>query len=289
MTAEALSAKAEATTDDFSISVVMPIYAGTPPAQLRRALSSVYEQTHLPDEVVVVEDGPLEPDHYSVLREFAHGYPEMRRIVLTTNCGRGLASQQGLLFARGAWIAKADADDICMPTRLEREIECVRGQNIDVVGAAMWEFEDDENHPTALRAMPTTHQRIAESMRFNNPINNPTVLFRREAALSVGGYTDMRMEDYDLWARMLASGARMANLSVPVVLFRADDSMLRRRASWLLIKAEWRMQTNLRRYGIISAAGVMRNLVLRLGFRLLPRPVLRLAYRTVFTKHTTAC
>ena len=50
-------------------------------------------------------------------------------------------------------------------------------------------------------------------MRLNNPINNPTVVFRRQLALDVGGYADLRyMQDYDLFARMLAGGARAENL-----------------------------------------------------------------------------
>lgn len=271
-------------TDDLAISVVMPLYSGTPSTELRRALESVYAQTCPPCEVILVEDGPLHAEHHAVIDEFAGAFPELRRIVLDENRGGGVAMQEGLIAARGDWIAKMDADDVCLPTRLELESDLLRRERIDLVGGAMWEFSEDENHPTGLRAMPTSHERIAAAMRINNPINHPTVVFRREAALRVGGYNDMRMEDYDLWARMLRDGARMANLAEPVLLFRADDRMFARRASWKLIRAEWRLQRNLRQYGIIGTSGVVRNLVLRLGFRLLPRQLLRRVYRVILTR-----
>jgi glycosyltransferase involved in cell wall biosynthesis len=271
-------------TNDLSISVVMPVYIGTPPDQLRRALESVYAQTCLPCEVIVVEDGALHIGHYAVLEDFAGASPELRLLVLKRNRGRGFARQQGLLAARGDWVAQMDADDVCLPRRFEVEAALLRREQVDLVGGAMWEFAEDEEHPTAIRAMPTTHERIAAAMRVNNPINHPTVVFRREAALRVGGYRDMRMEDYDLWARMLMDGARMAGVDEPLVLFRADDQMFARRASWTLIRAEWRLQGNLRQYGVIGSVGVVRNLCLRVGFRLLPRRLLRRAYRVTLTR-----
>lgn len=261
----------------------MPVYSGVPANHLRRALQSVYEQSFSATEVIVVEDGALDVDQHTVLDEFTGAQPPLRRIVLPVNQGAGVANQQGLLAATGDWIAKMDADDICVPTRFEKQVELLRSGEVDVLGAAMTEFEMDEQNVTALRRSPITHDEIAARMRMNSPINHPTSIYRRELAIRVGGYPDMRyMQDYDLFARMLTGGARMANTTEPLVLFRADEGMYRRRGSSAMTHCEIRLQRNLRRYGVIGLPRMVTNLILRLIFRRLPRPLLRSAYRILF-------
>ena len=97
-------------------------------------------------------------------------------------------------------------------------------------------------------------------MRFNNPVNHPTAMYRRELALRVGGYPAMRfMQDYDLMARMLAGGARMMNLPEPLVLFRAGDGMLRRRSARGYLALERELQRNLRSYGLVGRGRAVRE------------------------------
>lgn len=272
------------------ISVVLPVHRGVTPDHLRACLDSVYGQTHAAQEVIVVEDGPLEPGHRAVLDSFAQSVPVMRRVRLEDNRGAGVANQTGLLAATGEWIAKMDADDICLPGRFERQVEIVRElDDIDVCGAAMAEFEDDEERVTAIRRNPATHEAIARRMRTNNPINHSTAFFRRSVAVQAGGYSDLRfMQDYDMFARILAAGGRMMNLQEPLVLFRADARMYRRRSSHAMNRCELQLQGNLHRYGVISWPRSRLNLVIRLLFRRLPPRVLRWAYRVLFHSHADA-
>ena len=143
----------------------------------------------------------------------------------------------------------------------------------------MWEFDDDPEHPTRLRTNPETHDAIARRMRFNNPINHPTSIYRRELAVAVGGYPQMRyMQDYDLFARMLAAGGRMINLPEPLVLFRAGDALLRRRSARGYLVLERELQRNLRSYGLVGRGRAALNLAVRGAFRVLPRWGLSRAY-----------
>jgi hypothetical protein len=116
-------------------------------------------------------------------------------------------------------------------------------------------------------------------MRINNPINHPTAVYRRDAALAAGGYPDWRfMQDYDLFARMLTNGSLMMNLDEPLVLFRAGDAMRRRRSARGFAAREWVLQRALRRYGLIGGPRMVLNFAARMTFRMLPGPLLRLAY-----------
>jgi glycosyltransferase involved in cell wall biosynthesis len=267
--------------DGVTISALLPVHAGVDPMHLSRALQSLVDQTRKPNELILVEDGPLTEAHHAVIEHVLASPPFTVEILrLATNCGAGVANGTGLRRARGEWIAKADADDINMPERLERQLEFVLTRRVDVCGSAMAEFEGSEDNVTAIRANPSDHKRIARRMRINSPVNHPTAFYRREAALAVGGYSDMRfMQDYDLWARMLVDGSTFANMPDPLVKFRAGEDMYRRRTSVTMNRCEWTLQWNLRHYGIIGTAWVWPNLLTRLIFRRLPTPLLRAAYR----------
>lgn len=268
-----------------SISVLMPIHGGVEPSALALALQSVREQSLQPSEIVLVEDGPLSPEHHAVVESYIGQDPPLVRIVLAQNGGPGVANQAGLSACCGDWVAKADSDDISLPDRLRRQWLHLQESGADVCGTAMLEFDGDPSQVTALRRGPGSHASIARRMATNNPINHPTVMFRRDLAVRVGGYRPFRFgEDYDLFARMLASGAQMTNLDEPLVLFRAGTNFLTRRTARGQIRDEWLLQRNLNRYGTVGGGRMLVNFVARTTFRRLPRPVVRWIYRKWLTQ-----
>jgi len=90
------------------------------------------------------------------------------------------------------------------------------------------------------------------------------------------------MEDYDLWARMLAGGARFHNLPEPLTHFRTSEQQLQRRAGKGMFAAERQMQANLVRYGLISRPRSWFNLAARTAYRLLPTALLTRVYGRLF-------
>lgn len=272
-----------------TISALLPVHAGVGPDHLADALESLIAQTRRPDEIVVVEDGPLSDRHLQLLSELESRHDHVIRIRLAQNQGAGVANQAGLLAASGTWIAKVDSDDVNLSTRLEIQERIAVARSLDVCGAAMAEFEDDPGQVRRVRSTPRTHEQIARRMRVNNPINHPTAFFRRGKALEVGGYPPMRyMQDYDLFARMLAAGARMENLSDVLVLFRADSALITRRRANAVGSLERQLQRNLRSYGIVSRAQAARNLVVRSLFRRLPPVAMRAVYRLTYRRDVAA-
>jgi len=268
-----------------TVSVLLPVHAGIDPAHLARALDSISRQSLAPTEVVVVEDGPLDDGHHDALATATSGLPTVVREVLPVNRGAGVANQAGLLRCTGAWVLKADADDVSLPPRLERLLALATETGADVCGAAMSEFRDAEDNIVSLRTPPLTHAAIARRMRWNNPMNHPTTLYRTDRARRAGGYGDLRyMQDYDLFARMLSQGARFANLAEPLVLFRAGDAVFRRRRSPEMRRCEWQLQRNLQEYGVISPVRRYVNVAARQGARSLPAPVMARLHRTLFSR-----
>jgi glycosyltransferase involved in cell wall biosynthesis len=269
--------------DPINLSVVMPVHAGADVGHLDRALTSVFDQTQPADEVLVVEDGPLTPAHDQLLSSLSTAHPSLRRIRLSRSGGVAVAVQAGVEAAQSAWIARMDSDDVALPHRFASQLEAVHSGRYDVIGSAMVEMGEHEDVSLGVRRMPENHEDIARLLRRSNPLNHPTVVFRRSLVLRVGGYQPLpHLEDYDLWARIWAAGGVLHNLTEPLVLFRGGDAMLSRRRQRGVHRAEWQLQQNLRSYGLISRPQMLQNLVARTAFRMLPKPLLRYAYRRLF-------
>jgi glycosyltransferase involved in cell wall biosynthesis len=270
---------------DDTVSVVLPVHVGVSPDHLAAALRSIEDQSLAPFEVVVVEDGPLDSTHHDVLDRFERAVDAVTRVVLDVNQGAGVANQAGLLAARGTWIAKADADDVSMTHRLSTLLDAARVARADVCGAAMLEFDDDPSRPTGLRTMPLTHRDIARRMRWNNPVNHPTVIYRRDLATSVGGYPPWRfMQDYGLFARMLAGGARFRNLDEPLVWFRTGPDVVARRRRPELVGLEWRLQQLLEENDIVGRRDKYARLAVRVAYRRMPARVVSFAQSRVLAR-----
>lgn len=255
-----------------SISVLLPVHAGVASDHLAAALESLLLQTRPADEIVVVEDGPLLPAQLAVLHAFDQRHGNVVRIALPDNRGAGVANQTGLEAATGTWIAKADADDLSVATRFATQLALVGSAGLDLCGGAMLEFDSETGEPRGVRRRPGSHGAIAQHMRFNNPVNHPTAFYRRDLALAVGGYPPMRyMQDYVLFARMLAAGAAMRNTDEVLAHFRSGEGLMSRRRSSGLVALEWQLQRELHALGLVGRGRWIGNLFVRGMYRKLPR------------------
>ncbi len=89
--------------------------------------------------------------------------------------------------ARGALIARMDADDVAIPTRLERQLAFLESNpDVDVVGSYALDVSRDGT-PVRERRVPSTHEKIAELV-WTSPFIHPTVMFKRDSILRVGSY-----------------------------------------------------------------------------------------------------
>lgn len=272
-------------------SLLLPVYRGDRPDHLVTAFrSTVHEQLRRPDEVVVVQDGHVGPDLASTLERLESGSPvPVRRLRLSHNVGLAQALQSGLAACRHDVVARMDADDISLPHRFLVQLPVIEA-GADLVGAAVLEVEETDvraGEGGVLRVPPTTPREIAEVARWRNPFNHPTVVYRRGAVLAAGGYRELPlMEDYWVFARMIAHGARVANLAEPLVRYRVGAGAYERKGGLGQLRSELRLQRRLHDEGFTTPGQMVRNTVVRGGYRLVPTTLRRRAYRHTFT--TTA-
>lgn len=269
-----------------AFSLLLPVYGGDDPAQLERAFhSAVEEQTRRPDEVVVVRDGPVPVDLQTVLDALVAAAPVPARVLaLSTNVGLADALTAGLTACAHDVVARMDADDVALPERFEKQLVLI-DEGYELVGSGLYEFVDDEAVTIGVRTPPVGEERIRAYARFHDPFNHPTVVYRRDAVARAGGYVAVGlMEDYWLFARMLAAGVRAQNLAEPLVKYRVGAGAYKRRGGLHQLAAELRLQRLMRRARITSPFEAVRNVVIRGGYRLVPVALRRAAYRTLLQR-----
>jgi hypothetical protein len=266
-------------TEQFSL--LMPLWSGDDPTFFRLAWqSTVVDQTRRPDEVLVVQDGPIGPALADTLAELIAASPvPARLLVLEDNVGLGPALDRGLASCRHDVVARMDADDVSLPQRFAVQLPLIEG-GADIVGSALLEFVHDTAQIEEVRIPPTDPVWIRSAVHFRDPFNHPTVVYRRQAVQRAGGYQDLPlMEDYLLFAKMLASGAEPANVAEPLVYYRVGSGAYARRGGLALLRSEITLQRTFRAQGITTRREYVRNLVVRGGYRLVPTRIRQLAYR----------
>lgn len=269
-------------TADFT--VLLPVYAGDRADRFRAALrSATADQTRRPAEVVIVRDGPVGAELQRALDTAAETTDgvTVHLVALERNTGLAGALNAGLRRCRTELVARQDADDLSRPTRFERLIP--RLADHDLVGSYVQEFTarpDGTPEPGLVRTVPLDRAAIRAGARLASPFHHPSVAFRRSVVLAAGGYPALAsMEDYALWATLIARGAATANVPEPLVLYRVDAGAYARRGGWGLLRAELRMQRRLRRTGLTSPVQCARNVVVRGAYRLVPETARRSLYR----------
>lgn len=260
-----------------AVTVLMSVYRNTTAEELAVALDSIAAQTRLPERVLVVKDGPVGGGVDKLLDERG-----VDTLPLPENRGLGVALAEGVKQVDTEFIARLDSDDAAYPERLATQLEFMAAHpDVAALGSAMQEFTGDALG--GIRRMPETHAEIARYAKINSPMNHPSVLMRTADVREVGGYRPMHnMEDYDLWARLIASGKKLHNLPEPLTYFRVGDDQLKRRTTRETRAAERELQRALISYGLVSRPRAAANYAVRNLYRALPLNVMRRVYSRLF-------
>lgn len=249
-------------------SVLMSLYQKEHPEYLRLALDSMINQTVKPDEIVLVEDGPLTDELYKVIDEYKDS---LSIVVNKSNLGLGLALNEGLKVCRNELVARMDTDDISKPDRCEKQLRRFEEKpELSIVGAHIDEFVGIKENVISQRRVPTTSAEIYEFAKKRSAFNHPAVMYRKSAVLAEGGYADLkRNQDVDLFGRMLFKGCKAENIDESLLWFRTSDELAVRRKSWentwsyiATIKKFWKMgYSSLTNYILVFIAQTIMYLI----------------------------
>lgn len=209
---------------------------------LDACLNSVFNQTDLPEKIVLVADGELTEELYSVIEKYKSRNGD-RFVFFETeeNTGNWFASNKAIELCDTDVIVKLDSDDMLLPSYVEKMRAVFEKGEADICGVCIDEFDDETGESLSIKRTPENHGDIYTYARRRNPFNNPGLAFLKSYADKIGGYRQMeRCEDYDFTVRMLMAGAKGKNLPEVLVRYRTDkDNIVRRKnyknTKWFII------------------------------------------------------
>jgi len=206
-----------------TVTVLMPLYNAAP--YLDEAVDSVLTQTWTDFELLVIDDGSTDG---SLEKITARTDARIRVERMPRNQGVVTALNRGLQLARGAYIARMDADDIALPGRLAQQLAYMESHpEVGVLGTDFESFGGPSSESWVHYFDP---ESIRIALLFENPICHPTVMLRRSTLSALGqGYPvdAPHAEEYALWIRIAAS-MRLANLPDRLLRYRVHGNQVSR-------------------------------------------------------------
>jgi glycosyltransferase involved in cell wall biosynthesis len=190
------------TPNGASVSVIIPAYNRR--QIVGRAIQSVLNQTFLPKEVFIIDDGSNDgtPDFVAEM------FPQVTLLRRGTNQGAAAARNLGLTMASGDFIAFLDSDDFWMPTYLEKQITALAGSSSAAFGyCGRYQIANDKR---SVMCCPIDPDNLLKSMLMDCFVHTMSqVVIPRKVLERVGKHFDERLstcEDWELYLRLLTVG-----------------------------------------------------------------------------------
>ena len=208
------------------ISVILPVFNAEP--YLKECLESLKTQRFRDFEVLIFDDASTDRSH-GILMAFDDPRFHVERS--RQNQGYAVYLNQGIEKARGRYIARMDADDICHPERLQKQFEFLESHpEVGICGTGYQVFGSVEEKEFQ---KPLEDAEIRWRLMLDNPFQHPTVMIRRSVLIEHAlRYREdlMPTEDYDLWSRLLkvTKGANLPEVLLKYRFHAGQESSARR-------------------------------------------------------------
>ena len=241
------------------LAVIMSIYRNDKLINVKQAVESVLNQTYTSFDFYIIYDGIID----KMVQVYLESIIDSRMYLLSKrSINKGLAYSLNelidIVLPLGyEYIARMDADDICIMNRFERQLEYFKiHQDVECLGS--WAIEIDRNGNEYYRKqMPETHLECRQMFRKRDCMIHPTVMFRRSYLEKVGYYAlDTYFgEDTMMWAQGFKAGCVFANVPEYLLQFRLDDNFFERRRGWKHAKGIFTLRHRVNKmlhYGIVA-------------------------------------
>jgi GT2 family glycosyltransferase len=226
------------------VTVLMAARNGLP--WVREAIESVLAQTYRDFELLIVDDASTDGTAEAAA---AFGDPRIRVLANERNLGQVPSLNRGLQEARGGYVARLDADDVCLPERLERQVAVLDDdESVALVGT--WLDVVDERG----RLWAKLRGRVRDFPEFlfailadRYPWGHPSLMFRRDVVLDLGGYDETLApsEDKDLYRRLALARREARCVEAALVRYRRHERQLSQELAQVQLRHDWESQERL--------------------------------------------
>lgn len=207
------------------VSVIMSIY-NEEEKWLKEAIDSVLNQTYSNFELIIINDNPSRQINDKIVSEYINKDKRISYHVNNKNIGLTKSLNIGFRYAKGKYIARMDADDICYPNRFEKQYHFLE-QHKDIIAVGSWfeYFGKINKKNTEYRCAPNEVQNF---LMIYTPIAHPTVMIRK-AELDrhqIKYNEDFRFaQDYDFFYQLSKVG-KLANIPEVLLKYRTTEKQI---------------------------------------------------------------
>ncbi|KKS02247.1 MAG: Glycosyltransferase, group 2 family [candidate division WWE3 bacterium GW2011_GWF2_41_45] len=197
-----------------NVSVVMGVYNGE--KYLHEAIESVLNQTYRNFEFIIVNDGSTDNTEKIILR-YKNKDDRIKYLKNKLNVGQSKTWNLAIDKSRGKYIARMDADDICLSNRFEEQIKFLNNNpNIDVLGTQYFIINANEIKSIKSSLVPRDLRDAKPS------VHHPTCILKKELFVKFGKYNSKfdGAEDLELWYRFYSNGVNFYNINKYLFKYR---------------------------------------------------------------------
>ena len=242
----------------------------------------MFSQTVQTDDFVLVCDGPLTDELDGLVAELKEKYSPILNVVrLKKNVGLGPALNEGIKHCKNKLVARMDSDDSAPEYRFELQLQkFIENNELAIVGGAVEEFEGSTDNILSRKSMPEKHEQIVDYAKTRCPFNHPTVMYKKDAVLKVGGYPNLPLhEDYGLWVALLMDGVQSYNLPQTLCYMRVDGGLYERRGGFKYFRTAAKFRIYMHRVGFSSFIQMLYGVCALAVVCLVPTSLRKLIYR----------
>lgn len=272
-------------SENFKFSVLMSVYKNDKVREIEVAINSLLSQTLPPNQIVIVQDGPLNNQVYSLLEKYKKN-DLFTFVELKENVGLGNALNIGLNYCKFEYVARMDSDDFSLPDRFKKQMNYLEQHpEVDVLGGYIEEFDELLQNPIAIRPVPLNFSDIKQLMKTRNGMNHVTVIYKKSKVMEAGNYKDcLYFEDYYLWCRMLKNEMVFFNLEDILVNVRTGREMYKRRGGVVYNRSIINFEKKIYDMKFINFYEYCKNVVIRLVVSNMPNGLRSLLYKKKLRK-----
>jgi len=202
-----------------TISVIMSVYNGE--KYLSEAISSVLSQDFSDFEFIIIDDGSTDKS-LEIIKSFNDN-----RVKVISRENRGLIESlnEAIFLSAGKYIARMDADDICLSNRFSAQLKAFDDSEIAFVGSWATKINESGEELGLMSYPPLEYKKIKSFFIKHNPFIHSSVMIRKAVFDTVGIYDSKykHAEDYELWSRVLRR-FKAINISEPLIKYRINNS-----------------------------------------------------------------
>lgn len=207
------------------VSVILPIYNAE--LFLKDCLRSILNQEGVIFEVLAINDGSTDSS-LSILKSCKDN--RLKIIENFQNKGLIYSLNKAIELAQAPYIARIDADDVCLPGRfLKQYMYLENNPSIDVVGSHSEYIDSEDRLLKNHKGLSVADDQIKQHLLFGNIISHPSVMIRSDIFLNYKFEMKYYVaEDYGLWVNLVTDGKLIHIIKEPLIRYRRHKGNISR-------------------------------------------------------------